>query len=240
MTETSTIARLLGCLLFASAVTGCVASSGVESRPERSGSALLVFTGTIHPGDHRRVVDALSHSATRPDTLLFRDVVGGDYAAGAAIARLAREAGLRTVIAGECQSACAIAFLGGVERMFSDENLREPLRDRIMIHGVYEANGTLRHDALPGLRALLRQMIGDRYDDALFERATAAPYDAGGLVLFDGSRVAFRDGGGSSFLCARSGHTIHNIEACQRIDRDAIRLGVLTTRTLHTSRADRR
>jgi len=72
------------------------------------------------------------------DTVVLRDSPGGDGGTAFRIAEAIRDAGLRTVVAGRCYSACTLMFLGGKSRHFA----RAP-RPEVMylaFHGAFTEN----------------------------------------------------------------------------------------------------
>lgn len=81
---------------------------------EASGSEALYVRGGIGRGAARRFERALDeHPTVR---LVILEGPGGLRAGAIRMQRLIRERGLNTLVEANCHSACALAFLGGVER----------------------------------------------------------------------------------------------------------------------------
>ena len=80
----------------------------------------LILTGPVVAGDAGKVRRALAgNPAIR--TVILRNSLGGDVPTGYEIGDLMREKGLRTAVSGYCYSSCSRMFLGGKERVFTDD-----------------------------------------------------------------------------------------------------------------------
>jgi hypothetical protein len=117
------------------------------------GPALVYLDGQIDPGAPDRLAKALEGIEGR--IAIWLNSPGGNLFAGMQLGRLIREHGawtyivdFRTLLPGECYSACALAFLGGVQR-FNDHGAR---------YGVHQAS--LRVDGANGLRDLGADLAG--------------------------------------------------------------------------------
>ena len=93
----------------------------------------IFATGRVDGDDFGRFETALSTAGV--DTVVFVNSPGGDLRNGLRIARLIVAKGLNTVAAGYCISSCAIMFMGGKQRSFSD--VLRPLGTYIGIHGAH-------------------------------------------------------------------------------------------------------
>lgn len=86
----------------------------ILSHDERSA---LIFTGPISEGDAENLV---SNVVARKDVkLIIFDSPGGDLVEGIRLAEAIEHLKLDTMIlrADECESACAVAFMGGIRRI---------------------------------------------------------------------------------------------------------------------------
>src|ERR1035437_3533993 len=81
--------------------------------------------------DYRKFQNAFAQPGI--DTVVLVNSPGGSLWDGMTVANLIKEKGVKTVIAGFCNSACAIMFMGGKERSFSDAF--RPAQTYIGIHG---------------------------------------------------------------------------------------------------------
>src|SRR3954463_14576534 len=72
------------------------------------------------------------------DTVVLRDSPGGDGGTAFRIAEAIRDAGLRTVVAGRCYSACTLMFLGGKSRPSARPPRPEALS--LAFHGAFTEN----------------------------------------------------------------------------------------------------
>ncbi len=74
----------------------------------------LILSGPVVDGDLARLRDALANKGLRQ--VLLHNSPGGDAWTGLRLGREIRQAGLNTLLSGQCASACGLMFLGGVER----------------------------------------------------------------------------------------------------------------------------
>jgi hypothetical protein len=120
---------------------GCVFASGAID--EHSGPAFAAFLKTSKVG---------------PGGLVILDSPGGDLLQSLVLGNEIRAAGLATTVqgydrrtgrlqAGACASACAYAFLGGVERTVSEGS-------RIGVHQIYSTDGTWNLSAQDGMELM--------------------------------------------------------------------------------------
>src|SRR4051794_12619612 len=72
------------------------------------------------------------------DTVVLRDSPGGDGWTAFRIGEAIRDAGLRTVVAGRCYSACTLIFLGGKSRHFAKAPRPEVMY--LAFHGAFVDN----------------------------------------------------------------------------------------------------
>jgi hypothetical protein len=79
----------------------------------------LVLSGPVDGSDLVRLRDHLAQG-TPVRLVVLHDSPGGDLFNGYRLAHFIRSEGLPTAVAGKCESACGLVFLGGVKRWFSD------------------------------------------------------------------------------------------------------------------------
>ncbi|MBC5763343.1 hypothetical protein [Ramlibacter albus] len=83
----------------------------------REAAGRVIVSGQIAPEDASRLLDLLARNPGI-DTVLFHECRGGTLGAANAFATIIRDRKLKTLAAGQCTSACALAFLAGVPRRF--------------------------------------------------------------------------------------------------------------------------
>jgi rhodanese-related sulfurtransferase len=121
-------------------------------------------------------------------TVVFVNSPGGDLWTGLRVGRLIREKKLNTVIAGYCNSACSIMFMGGKERRFAS-NLPHNLTS-IGIHGAHD---NLTNAVIPSLQpqmyAFYKEQVGEAFNAEVFNQALYQMDDAEALLhIFDMAR----------------------------------------------------
>lgn len=102
------------CLLFLLCISnGNCASLEVNERT-------LIVSGIIHNGDFERMSKLLLERDV--NTIEFDNCLGGLVDVGYKMSRLIREKKLNTVAKRQCHSSCALGFLAGQERKFSQSS----------------------------------------------------------------------------------------------------------------------
>jgi len=156
--------RLLSLLCGLAALAAPPAASALEFHQV---GETLVLSGPVAPDD---MVRLRNHLAVHPVALvLLHDSPGGDLWSGYQLANWIRQEGLPTALSGKCESACALVFLSGVERSFTDG---KPLaRTMVGLHGAYALD---THRPLPQLSprmaSMIRTLTDSKYPDDLLRR----------------------------------------------------------------------
>ena len=142
-------------------------------------------TGGVND-DLKRFENALANPQIK--TVVFVNSPGGDLWTGLKVGRLIKEKQLNTVIAGYCNSACSIMFMGGLERRFAN-NLPHSAT-YIGIHGAHDKNTkAINPQAQPGIYAFYKEQLGQKFDSHIFNTALYNMDDAGALLrVFDVER----------------------------------------------------
>jgi len=157
------------------------------------------------------------------ETVVLVNSPGGALWDGMHVANLIKEKGVKTVIAGFCNSACAIMFMGGKERSFSDAF--RPAQTYIGIHGPHNilTNAVDPRQAVQIL-TFLEKSMADRFNAKVMKMALYDMDDADALLrVFDVPRLPKR----VAYHC-RSAKTLR--KDCTEIpDQDALTLGIVTT-----------
>jgi hypothetical protein len=136
------------------------------------------------------------------DTVVFRDSPGGDGWTAFRIGEQIRDAGLRTVVAGRCYSACTLMFLGGKSRHFA----RAPRGEVVYLafHGAFADNLFDRDKPSQYGRSQVRAWILERtegkIDPELLDRFLRGERRAALLYAFDPQQFKL-DYGFSLYYC---------------------------------------
>ena len=121
------------------------------------------------------------------DTVVLRDSPGGDGGTAFRIAEAIRDAGLRTVLAGRCYSACTLMFLGGKDRHFA--RAPQPEVMYLAFHGaftddVFDPNSPSQAGRLQ-VRAWIIQRTEGKIDREILDRFVRGERRAALLYAFD-------------------------------------------------------
>jgi hypothetical protein len=126
-----------------------------------------ILTGRLVPSDGDQFAQLLlGHPSIT--TVVLWDSPGGSAAANAALTKLIQTHKLNTAVAGYCVSACAMVFLSGAERYFSDGESLEVTS--LGFHGSYVDGVLARESRLQFLEGLVESETGGKADTALVER----------------------------------------------------------------------
>ena len=162
------------------------------------------------------------------DTVVLRDSPGGEGATAFRIGEHIRDAGLRTVVAGRCYSACTLMFLGGKERHFARS--RRPETVYLAFHGAFVENVFDPNAGSPYGRSQVRAWIiertGGKIDRELLDRFLRAERRAALLYAFDPLQFKL-DYGFSLYYCdGTEPGGAPPYQECEKLaGRDALSLG---------------
>lgn len=183
----------------------------------------LVLSGAVDGGDLVRLKDQLAQRRFR--LVLLHDSPGGDLFNGYQLAHWIRSEGLHTAVSGKCESACALLFLGGVRRSFSDGR---PLGETMVgLHGAHHfQTGEAMPELSPRMAYVIRTMTDGRYPPELMERTVYPKHPLDLVYAFHPLR--FKPGAGPQGVmeCLKQAGDAFK---CTMIDGlDAIAIGVVT------------
>ena len=162
------------------------------------------------------------------DTVVLRDSPGGDGWTAFRIGETIRDAGLRTVVAGPCYSACTLIFLGGKSRHFAKAARPESMY--LAFHGAFvddvvDPNAPSRYGRLQ-VRAWIIERTEGKIDRELLDRFVRGDRRNALLYAFDPLQFTL-DYGFSLYYCDGSeprGSTPYS--ECEKLaGRDAFSLG---------------
>ncbi len=106
---------------------------------------------------------------------------GGDLWTGMQVARMVRDANVKTVVSGYCMSACSLVFMAGQQRAFGTGNL--PRTTMLGLHGAHDkATKQVNPQAMPQMYALYKLQMGDKFDSKVINQALYEIKDASGFL----------------------------------------------------------
>jgi rhodanese-related sulfurtransferase len=215
----------VGLKVFLAALALHVGLSAQAMTLERVGSDLYA-TGPTVGEDFIAFRQAFAQGGI--ERLILVNGPGGDLWTGMQVARMVRDAKIKTVVSGFCMSACSLIFMGGKERAFGTGHL--PRLTLIGIHGAHDRDTKqVQPTLMPQMYALYRQTMGERFDSEVINQALYQIKEASGFLrLREIERNNEKDR--TPWFCP-TGQT--PVDQCQQHGgKDAYSLGVVTqTRT---------
>ena len=190
----------------------------------------IVMGGPVLQGDFAQFKKLIDWRGFRINVVVLKDSPGGIAQEGFSIAELIRQQRLRTSVSGQCYSACALIFLGGVQRGFAAEP--PPDRNFVAFHGLYFADGRLATDALAPSREWISRFTDRRIDPTLVRIWSKLENMQDAVYFFDSARFKGPQGA-SVFVCATERSRGQRKQTCDPIpDTDGYEHGIFTTRQL--------
>jgi hypothetical protein len=167
----------------------------------------LIVTGPLSGFELTQFGSALTPSVT---TVVFYNSRGGDYSAGVNLAHEIRRRNLTTVALGYCDSSCANAFLGGIERRLANA------KSFVAFHGSYDSYSrtTLAH--IGEMRRFYDEMTGGKVSDDLVQMWLRKP--RAGMIYFYKHQT---------YSC--NGDEPKRPSGCEKLPQRAIDQGVITS-----------
>jgi hypothetical protein len=183
----------------------------------------LTMSGTIYGRHEFETLSKLIRENPAVKIVVMKNFYGGR--AGTAgffnFTKFIRDNKLATEVDGACVSACAIAFMGGVQRSVSPK--ADPKKSFVAFHGLYIRGGKLVEEYEPTYVAALQRYYGGRMPAAVAKRAYTMPKN-GFLAFFDGRKA----GGEISVILCEDARKFSS-GGCKGItDVDAHKVGVYT------------
>ena len=214
MKRTITCIKLFGCVIWAYLSLSANAMTLVTQ------GNTLYATGEV-TDDYRQFTEAFENKEI--ERVVFVNSPGGDLWTGMRIGRLIADKGLNTVTAGSCASACAIMFMGGRVRSFSDAY--RPTFTYVGIHGpANKYTKEVNREQAGQIYAFFQHQMGERFNATFVNEALFDMDDAGALTkVFDAARTPKL----FTYHC-KSAQTLRKDCVDYKID-DAYSLGVITS-----------
>jgi hypothetical protein len=194
------------------------------------GTTQIIISGPFVPGDIEQFKTLLKDNPDINAVILY-DSPGGDGTVMQGLSAIIRGRKLSTGVAGNCASACAMIFLSGVQRYFTD---LVPTSDTSLgFHGSYESGGALAPESrLQMIKGMIRKETGGKADTALVDRWTHF-YPRNHFMRF---AYPGKDGlpkGPTVFECDGSQRGPTDYAPCQPIPgKDALSMGIITSTQL--------
>jgi len=190
----------------------------------------LFLSGPIEVGDEVKVHNALKDNpAIR--TVILRNSPGGDVRTAYVIGNLMRAKRMRTAVSGYCNSGCSRLFLGGTERLFTDDY--PPQMTHVGFHGHYYPDGprkgqlNLRLVQRSGLKNWIIEHSDGKADPDLVERWINIPVNKGFIHFFPPWIAGEQKS--ATFYCEHGPIPGDGIFGCEPIGKSALDLGVITS-----------
>lgn len=183
----------------------------------------IILSGPVNGSELVKVKDAF---AANPhiNLVVLRNSYGGDAWTGYRVGEFLREAGVTTAVSGYCISSCSRMFLGGKNRLFTDDY---PLdRTWVGFHGHYDSQGNLDRTSVAkgGLYNWIIRYSDGKADPELVKRWIAIEKNRGAANFFHPDLAAAL--GHSVFFC--DGLQAQKPSSCEPVTTSAMQRGVMT------------
>lgn len=182
----------------------------------------LYATGPTVDQDFLSFKEALAKGGI--ERLILVNGPGGDLWTGMQVARMVRDANIKTVVSGFCMSACSLIFMAGQQRAFGSGHL--PRTTMLGIHGAHSKDTKqVNAQAMPQMYALYKLQMGEKFDSKVINQALYDIKEAGGFLrVREIERNLEKDQ--TPWFCA-TGQT--PFDQCQQhTGKDAYSLGIVT------------
>jgi hypothetical protein len=127
----------------------------------------VIVSGALEPADVETFAALLDANPSITTAVLWNSP-GGAFEANRGLTKLIVDRKLKTAVAGFCMSACAMVFLSGKERYFSDgESLKTTM---LAFHGSYAGGHLMPEERLQFLAGVVASETGGKADPALVQR----------------------------------------------------------------------
>jgi hypothetical protein len=185
----------------------------------------LHLTGRVVSDDWEMWKSALRTFEDQLKVVVFHDSPGGLALTGRRIGPAIRAAGMRTVVAGRCMSACANMFLGGVERSFASTLRARPTV--VGYHGSYSGNsGAVKWDFDASYYV---ELTGGKMDAAFVESFARLESNNGALYFIHPAQRE-SDSKALAYLCKGNEQQFARDTECTPLAAvDGLQKGIFTT-----------
>lgn len=183
----------------------------------------VVLSGRVTGSELSMVKNAFAANP-RIDLVVLRNSYGGSASAGYEVGEFLREAGVTTAVSGYCHSSCSRMFLGGKQRIFTNDYPAD--RTYVGFHGHYDAQGNLDPNSVAkrGLYDWIIRYSDGKADPELVKRWIAIPKNRGTVRFFHPDVAT--EFGHSVFFC--NGQETQKPGGCEALSTNALERGVIT------------
>jgi hypothetical protein len=222
----------VGCrsrLLAVAALLSVLVTSPMRAMDIRVIDDQLILSGPVVTGDFEAVESRLT-AQPQLKMVVLRNSPGGDAPTGYHLGELFRQKSLTTAVSGYCYSSCSRLFLGGRERYFTSDY--PPDGTHVGFHGHYDRNGNLNWALVSELhlRDWIIRFSDGKADIPLVEQWIRIPRAAGMIHFYNPAFVNID--GYSTFMCQGTEPDHPRPFNCERIGKNALDLGIVTSLTL--------
>lgn len=192
-------------------------------------SDAITISGPIVRGDDVQLSTLLAANPSVKAIILY-DSPGGDGLTMQRISGIIRGDLLATGVAGYCNSACAMIFLSGVQRYFTD---MVPLDETSLgFHGSYTDSGTLTPERrLRMIAGMIATETAGKADPALVQRWTHLPENR--TMRFTYPALNRSSSQATVFDCPVPRRNLADYGACTPVPGyDAFTMGIITSTTI--------
>ena len=185
-----------------------------------SGDTITV-QGKLLNEDADKLVAAMNEGAIK--TVIFKNSAGGEWRAGMRIGSFLLGKNITTVVEGVCASSCALAFLGGDNRIFS-KNGPAPI---LFFHVPYSPSDSktleiYKQPFFSWIESRTNQKINQKFVDAI----NASVSIRGGIFFFSPTDPIVLSSGGITQIC--KGNELRIPLDCEKTEEiSAISMGIV-------------
>ena len=183
----------------------------------------VILSGPVIGDELAKVRDAFAKAPTI-DVAVLRNSWGGDAWTGYRVGELFRDKGITTAVSGYCFSSCSRMFLGGLQRMFTDD--APALQTFVGFHGHYDSAFKLNLRSVNelGLYRWIIKYSDGKADEALVKRWINVEKGAGAANFLHPEVAASHKA--SVFFC--TGNEGNRPLGCEPLATNAMDRGVIT------------
>jgi hypothetical protein len=189
----------------------------------------VIVSGQFVRGDDEQFAEILK---ANPDlkTVILYDSPGGNGFVMQRMSALIRGHGLVTGVAGYCISACAMIFLSGVQRYFTD---MVPVQNTSLgFHGSYRPDGTLAPETrLQMIKGMIMDETGGKADPALVDHWTHLDSERS-TVRFTYPGTDGTPKGTTVYECSGQGRFPDYRSCTPLAGHDALSMGIITSTSI--------
>lgn len=183
----------------------------------------IILSGPVIGSELVKVKNAFTANP-KIDLVVLRNSFGGDAWTGYRVGEFFREMGVTTAVSGYCISSCSRMFLGGKNRLFTDDY---PLgRTWVGFHGHYDSRGNLDRSSVAkgGLYDWIIRYSDGKADPELVKRWVSIEQSRGAANFFPPELATTM--GHSVFFC--DGLQPKKPTNCEPVTTNAMQRGVVT------------